>query len=471
MKKNKNIQRAEEIAEIVIEASQKRIPGEFFLNNKRITLGNLMIDDFGDYLPFFAWLGKLNRKKYSNWAELISNKIISNFQLSNGLLITNFDSSKRSKSPKTHSFNADKMSDALLGINLMYQLTLDKKYLSSSAKLLRGIKRIMLKRNFVIYKSFLGTLQVPLSSGKYAGLYIEEAVRLYEFTKEKEYLYLAKNMTDAWINNTYFIKNGIFPFVCTSTIMKPFVNLALDLKTTFNLNTAMLTKANTNLISGICRLYRHTGSPALKNALLKWGNSVEKKLLLKNGTLSSIYEKGRGARKLSYLAADQAAIEVLLDIYMATNDKHMLDLAVNLSRSWIALAGKTGLIPEIPFTFHIKGLSPIMVNESMKKKGISRLDSQTDFGIVLLKLYELTKKQYIKKAADRILNAVFKYHVVNQNVFEFVNVQDGSLIEPANKIETKMLTLLLKFPLVKYEITNKKRIYKDGLLRDLLRDR
>ena len=169
--------------------------------------------------------------------------------------------------------------------------------------------------------------------------------------------------------------------------------------------------------------------------------------------------------------ANQAAIEVLLDIYNLTKNKKVLNLTVNIVNSWVNLAGKTGLIPEMPFSVNLKGLSSIIVNQSMKRGKTSRLDSQTDFGIILLKLYELTGNEHFKTASEKIFNSIFTYHFSDKGIFEFVNVETGSNVNSSQIIETKMLTLLMKFPLLKLELSKGKKIFEDKLLRDVLRDR
>ena len=110
-----------------------------------------------------------------------------------------------------------------------------------------------------------------------------------------------------------------------------------------------------------------------------------------------------------------------------------------------------------------------MKNYSMSRTDISRLDSQVDFAVVILKVYELTKDKKYLDAAKNITNGIIKYHKFNKGFIEFVNIKTKE--QKGHKIETKFLFLILKLLILMHNIENGKKIYKDKLIKDLIRDR
>jgi uncharacterized protein YyaL (SSP411 family) len=222
-----------------------------------------------------------------------------------------------------------------------------------------------------------------MAAADICGIYIEEAVKLFEITGEKEYLDMAKKMAQPWLNNTFFKKYAVFPFACTLPSIKPLLNPLFRKKTSFDFDTFMLTKSNTNLIYGLCRLYHHTNDNRIEENLTKWYSSIKEKLLIKGSHINSLWSPNEKF-SISYLGADHAAIDALIEISLTLKKDEPLKLAIDLAKGWLKKAGKTGLVGEIPFEYPTKKYSRVMINQGMLRKGVSRLDSQTDFIVVLL---------------------------------------------------------------------------------------
>ena len=107
-----------------------------------------------------------------------------------------------------------------------------------------------------------------------------------------------------------------------------------------------------------------------------------------------------------------------------------------------------------------------------KRNNVSRLDTQTDFGVILLKLFEITNNEIYLKSASQIVLGILKYHRYNSSYLEFVDLSDNKLDLTQNIIETKYLFLLIKFLLLYVEVVdNKRSIYNNTILKDIIRDR
>jgi hypothetical protein len=470
MKQTIFIKEAVSLADYLINLTKNNnLPLEYTNLKKNNNFGNVMVDDFGDYLPFVEWLGQTTNNKYSEWVKQKAFFTIQNFQMPNGLLCTSFK--KKNKIPKKNNlkiFNADKMSDSILGVNLMYDLTKKESYEKTLTRFFTALDKKMTSKKGIIYYKKTPFFKYPFSMGKYCGLYIEELVKFYEVTKDEHLLKLAEKLSRPWIEDTFFKKQGLIPFKCTFALIKPFAQVLFKKLTSFSFETSMLTKSNTNMIFGLARLQNIINSDKINHALNQWVNAVESKLLTKENVLLSIWQE-HNKFNISYLGADHAAIDALLEIYLVNKNKKALNLAIKITGGWLKFQSKIGLVTETPYEYNLSKLSKIMKNYSMSRTDISRLDSQVDFAVVILKVYELTKDKKYLDAAKNITNGIIKYHKFNKGFIEFVNIKTKE--QKGHKIETKFLFLILKLLILMHNIENGKKIYKDKLIKDLIRDR
>ncbi len=421
--------------------------------------GQTMIDDLGDTMPFMAFFGKTSGKKYLAEADTISKSSILKFR-KNGLFITTNKTALKSLS----FFDSNKMSDLILGINLLYMLTKDEFYLNASKAFFDSMgKRMISKKGFVNFM-YINGIKLKFTSGSFSGLYMEELCSLYEFTKEKKYLEQADNIAKYWINSDHFKKNNLFSFGLDHNFVTGKFMRKLFKKTIgCDIDSVMTSKANTNLLFGLCELYKLTKDLEVRKSILLWKTALVKKLRSDKGYFYSLLAEKE--KKYISLAYDHAVIDVFLEIYRVTGDKESLELAKSTADSWISLQGKSGLVPET-----IEGEQTSFVKEHKDlSHNVSRLDSQTDFSVVLMKLYELTQDKKYIVSADKILRGIMDYHRYKKG---FVDILDLSTLKPLSGIiEAKFLFLLTKTFLLRAYISTGGKVYKTDLVRSLVRDR
>jgi len=235
----------------------------------------------------------------------------------------------------------------------------------------------------------------------------------------------------------------------------------LKKKIGFDVDSAMSSKANTNLIQGIISLYNTTGDGVLYENILKWCDSVRYNLLNNDGSLFSIW-KYKGYNK--FLGCDHAIVDSFLEAYCIKKDKSLLKDAENMARFWLNQQEKCGLIPQ-----GVNGFG-VCVDKNLKfgnNPDYFRLDPQVDFFVMLIKLYQLTDNKYYLNSALKLVEGLCNYHGCNS---AFADVLNGEKNKLDYTVETKFLFLILK--VLMFECyKNKSRIYKDYNLRLLLRDR
>lgn len=419
--------------------------------------GIIMIDDLGDTYPFIAWLGQLEHKpELEGMAIQRARSIVKTFQLENGLFNTAQKGNEPLSLPKW--YDADKLSDCLLGLEVMSIFY--PSFTQNAKHMITGILSLTNKKGLIYYKTH-GTLpiKIPLCSGKFQGLYIEEATLLNQIAAATLWI-------KPWRHNKFFATFGLFPFLAPH-LHHVWVNAGMYKETGFGLNTAMMTKANANMILGLCAYCHKTQDPQVKNMLTMWVNGV-RRALTPQGTINNVWSP-KGKHNVSYLGADHSVIDALLEIETIVQNSEAKKLAESIAQAWLVQQTPKGLIPEIIVEFDIKKYSKRMRNPAMERKGISRLDSHTDFGVILYRLYQMTANETYKTVADSMLAAVKKYHRYKDGYAEYVDIQSEKPVRVA--VETKMQFLLLKLFIAKALVEAGENLYKVEETRRLLRDR
>lgn len=432
--------------------------------NKKEIFGNVMVDDLGDTSPFAYYVydnynvDNNENKKYQ--VDLYTKDVISKYQQENGLFIT--DRNLNLKNNKIIIFNSDKMSDVSLGLNLMFTLTQDEFYLDSSKLFFNGLEHLRIHRHTIPYLKS-GIIKVPWFSGKWDGLYIEELVNLYNITNDPIYIDSAKKSAEYWINTIFFQKHGLFSFESIFYI-KPFMRPVFKLGLGLDFDSAMSSKANSNLIFGLNELYLITKDNKIKEALIKWTESTENLFMHDDGYFYSFWSAKKG-QSYVFLGNDHAMVDALIDIYLVTGYKKALRIATQNVDFWLSRQTSEGYFPqgvdneEVTFAKWVKGKTPNM----------TRLDTLTDFGVMLLKMYEISgdKKYFI--GCKKMIEGLVKHSSYCGSYVDIVNTT--TLEKDYYKIETKFLFLLTKLFISFDQIENKRSIYKDELLKNLIRDR
>ncbi len=456
---------------LMATTSDQSVLGEHLDLTTGRNFGKAMINDFGDSLPFVYWLGDLSSQpSYRRWAMTKADYIIQHFQAPHGLFFTSTDSRARHHSPLVSVFDADDLSDTILGVNLLYQLSGNTTYLQSSIRFFEGFQRYLVSsQGYVFFKVVAPFgLPLPFSTGKFAGLYIEELLQLYFFSKDQRYLALAQRLAMPWLSLPFFQKHGLFPFVCTSKLLQPLLEPVFATRTGFRFNTAMMTKSNTNLVSALIRLSSVAPDPRISTALNHWKTAVGEKLLTPQHTLAAIWDPHK-TYDVHYCGSDHAVIDCLVEMFVHEEDQSALALAEKIAQGWIATISEKGLISEVISDYDTSSLHRRMLNPAMGKRGVSRLDTHTDLGVVLLKLYEITHHEKYLKAAFTLLRGILNVHRLDRGYAEYVHIATGEPISPV--VETKMLFLLTKFFNLFFTVLHGEHIFKNRLLQDITRDR
>lgn len=443
---------------------QKVAFGEFTDLSTNVNYGNAMIGDFGDSLPFVAYVGKrFDNSFYYDLAHREASALVARYQMPSGLFCTKVKSTHIPKKTDLRVFNADKMSDTSLGLHLFYALTKNPLYLEASVSFFNGLQRYHLDAHgFVHYLSFRG-MTIPFSSGKFCGLYIEELVNLYRATHDQQYLSLADTLARPWISNSFFTTYGLFPFSCPSPVARLAIDPLFRCYTGYPLDTAMTSKANTNLIHGLTALSSITEDKVLLHALTHWKNAIEHTARSPHAMPYVMWNPR--IKERIFLGCDHAVISSLLDMYRTHQDHDALALAQEISDAWLAHQSDGGLFPQgIPH--HRVSFARDLQH---KDPHLSKLDIQTDFGVVLFKLYQLTKKQRYLSSAQKLIHGVLTHHAFGKGYVDYVDTRDSSQL--GTIIETKSLFLLLKLFIAAFEHEEGNPIHKSPLLETLLRDR
>lgn len=447
------LEEAKDVIDYLLEIKGKHDTWREYTNiDTRKNYGIPMVDDLGDSIPFIAWYGKLTgAKRLVDMADFLAKRLLERYQREDGTLITE----------KKNVYDADKMSDSILGINLMARLADTPYFVERSKSFFSGLNKHMVTADgLVIYKKSYG-IKIPFSSGKFSGLYAEESINLYDISGDREALFQSERYLRPWIDDPYFNNNGLFPFKSSSRWNQPLMDLALRIKYGIPLLSAMSSKANSNLIFALTSYYEKTKDKEVLDVLMKWKEGVKDKMISKNGLFYVLWtDHGR----YNNLALDHAMIDCFLEINRVTGDKESLSVAEGVAGCWLKHQDKTGLMPQGIETEEIHFLP----EEKKYAYNFSRLDTQTDFGVVLVKLYFLTKNEDYLLAAERIGKAVIRHHRKNRGYAGFVKID--SLKKYDITIETKFLFLLNKLFLA-LAFAKEEDFFRDKLNMSMMRDR
>ena len=441
--------------------------------NKKQTLGKVMVDDLGDTSPFAYYVYdnySINNNKKDE-IDLYTKYVIKKYQQENGLFITNRDLEVKNNS-YLNIFNSDKMSDIAVGLNLMFQLTNDIFYKNSSIRFFNGLENINIVDYPIAYMKY-GFVKVPWFSGKWDGLYMEEKVNLYKITDDQQYIDSAMRSAMYWINTKFFKKYGLFSFESTP-FFKPVMRSLFKQMLNLRFDIAMSSKANTNLIFGLTELYLITNDKKLKNALLKWVNATDNLLLHNDGYFYSFWSEIKGPSYV-FLGHDHAMIDALLDIYLSTGFEKALIVAKSNIDYWLSRQTDEGYFPQGAIGEKVLPPNRLLSNRQKAKwlKGetsnMARLDIHTDYGVMLLKMYEITGDKKYFDACKSMIEGLVKHSSYSGAYVDIINTK--TLKKDYFLIETKFLFLLTKLFTAFDLIEKNGSIYNNSLFKSLIRDR
>jgi rhamnogalacturonyl hydrolase YesR len=416
-----------EIYKEIFELMKKRNRDEkkrFFLASDKKD-DPLILDDLGDYLPFIFYL------KEESFAKQYIKDTMKYYP--NGL------EASHSKFGLKY-INIYEYSDFLFGLIEYYKETQEKKVLNYIEKLTdQLVKEFHLGTSPTSFSFYLSSLKIKKIGilENSIGFFIELFVELHRLTKKEKYLELAYHLSDVLHEEKFFKKHSLL-----QEYTGPF--LPSEKK------RVRIMKTNTNSLYGFLELYRHTQEWGTRRIIDKWLDSL---LKLVDDKPSQYYEFKGGTFHSSqdYLLPPAfALIDFICDYTYFSKDEVFLEKAIKIAEVWLKEQGKTGLFP----------------NRAGTK--VSDLDSNTDFSVALVKLFELTQEEkYLKKAKESI-NAIKKYHYDKKRGLVLgVNIDTGKIENPI--IKTKFNFLFFKAKILE---DAKYRIYDENLkVYEILKDR
>lgn len=386
------------------------IRGKDMRNN--IIFPELLIDELGDFLPFFAYFGDeetcLKHIRYTKDHEPIYERAFSYTDLLFGL---------------SWYGTLGKHKDEAISFGTYYT----KKIISRFFGRFPGSYYV---RGFVL----------PVFNTQ-DSTFMEIFTEFYRSTRDVFFLNQARRLFEMLSENKFFKREGMLPeLIITIPLLKP-----LSLLVPKKFNQARVMKHNTNFGFGLLDLWRLDPSEKIKTVFHRLYRGLEKHISRDGGIGNFPYQKGLPAD----LVSSFAVADLMADGFMVFKKQEYLELAKRVAHFWMARQSKTtGLFP--------------------KEDGsrLSYLDNETDMAIVLFKLWEITGEQTYHDSAMRALEGIFTYHKATHGYVLEVDINSGKHEDELYK--TKFNTLLLK-PII-YLLSGKK-IYNDNQLFMLMKDR
>ncbi|MDD5453901.1 MAG: hypothetical protein PHW62_00175 [Candidatus Ratteibacteria bacterium] len=205
-------------------------------------------------------------------------------------------------------------------------------------------------------------------------------------------------------------------------------------------------KANSNFIFALITAYRITKDEKYKGAIIRWIDSVLKKLY-RDGLVYGLWYPD-GNIKNPALTESFVMIDILCDTYFFVDSNPLyLKIASEIADRWLNLKWDNGLIPATP--------------DNIK----NHLDNQTDFSISLRRLAELTGNQLYLNAGKELFASALVNHRTEDGYVTSI-YKDGTY---ENRVSPKYNGLLLK-GLICW-MNDGKKIYGDIDFYDLMKDR
>jgi hypothetical protein len=391
-----------------------------------------ILDDLGDYLPFFAYLkqDEFCENQIKALPKYMKGNLLKPLQKIFGIGVN---------TPYEHS-------DLVLGLVDYYNYKKDPKTLELAEKVTHGLlKKFKLHKMKSSFYFPSIHVRLPLFDSM-DGMYIELLVWMYKVTNDEKYLKHAEGLAKRMLKLPLFKKEHLFPSL-TSPVPWVFPKNIRQ-----RTREVKLMKNNTNTIFGLIELYKTKPEAYLKVGIDQWIRAVETKLMNDEGGVhgTAIKTKDGWDLKPVELTPNFAVLDCLCDAYHVFKDESYLKLAVRMGDYWLSKQSKeTGLLPLFP-----------------DEAPDSYLDSETDMLVAFHKLAELTGDKRYKESADGIMDGILKHHHAEGGYYLKVDINTGKPTQ--EHFKTKFITLFLK-ALILYETEGK--LYNDPDLFELLKDR
>lgn len=392
-------------------------------------------EDLADYLPFIQYY---NKNKLFN---LELKKTIKYLKENNFIYV------KEDKLPFGLFARSYAQSDLIFGL-ILASLE-NKKFIKITEKTFNSWYSNFFKTNsmFILRKvPFFTYFNLPkflnfklkIISSEDFGMFIELSVLLFEITKKKKYLKIAKEIYLKLITENISKGKFFFPFYISKNFSGDFfINNFYDFSK--RKNEFQLIKQNSNSIFGLIRLIKNSSGDEKKLLIRDFKNFIDYfidnfyNFNLKFFSTSFNFKNKNSGSDLTIFHI----IELLIEAYLEFSDKKYLKIANDIvEETLINQNKKTHLIPF---------LNPNS-NNSIKRfnilNNVSWLDSEIDFLIATLRLVEITKNKIHFNKMELLLDGIIKYHKASFGYVSEVNIISGNITNPT--YSTKMQALVLK---------------------------
>lgn len=390
-----------------------------------------ILPDLGDVTPFLLYFGE---------REFIADQIsILAATERDGLLVSEFPTFGISGLAKSYEYT-----DLLFGLLDCVQLGSPYDVGTVTKRAERAIQTFSLRGNISSFFVAKRKVRLPVIDTRDA-TFIEFFLDLHELTGDREYVAVAKNIFSVLFSLPYYERYGVLPDFGSRLV--PWRAARLLGLAPFAQGTVC--KNNSNALFALLALWDSERDADVLSVIERMVNVIMTRAATEDGGVRKVFSPGREQGD-AYLTASFPMLDFSCDAFHLTGKPYFLEQAKRIAGYWLRRQGSTGLFP-------LWGGG----NDSF-------FDSETDMSVALFKLHELSGNDSYREAAERCLEGIIRYHGERDYVLS-VDVQSSSVRNETQR--TKFLALFLKLLILKMEMEKGNRIYSNGFLLKMLRDR
>jgi len=371
-----------------------------------------LFNDFGDYIPFFAFL-----KDYSFCQSQVA--ALKNFRKKDYLLPSEF---RYFGIACNRSYEH---SDYLLGLLDLYEYHPD---LISRNELMQTLDNVydafFINGRPHSWSLSLWPHRIPLADTK-DGIYVELFLDAARILNEKRYIQFAHKIAEFFLRIT---QNGemvsnVVPSNYFGRIISPIFS------STYQRSHLGVIKYNISWWWSLLMLYRVTSDVCWRTAIESHHRVFKQEMLRFDGAVQvGEYESGTLKKLKVLLVENFPAIDFFVDCAWYLKDNEYLVTAKKIADFWLQYQNpETGLFPMVPGEF------------------IDDIDNNTDIAVALFKLADVSRLDIYRHAALRTVNGIWKFHRDEEQKLYVhqVDIRNGKHLGVGAKIKFVLLFLKL----------------------------